>query len=119
MIMEAGRIERFLEGNRELLEKVCQAIRENPGGDYRMEAICRDFGISKHKLKTGFPKFYGCTFHAFVIRCRMEKAKELLLLGRLPLKGIARECGYSNTASFSAAFSAFYGQPPSAMQVWL
>ena len=58
MIMEAGRIERFLEGNRELLEKVCQAIRENPGGDYRMEAICRDFGISKHKLKTGFPKFF-------------------------------------------------------------
>lgn len=61
-----------------------------------------------------FRKTMQCTPNEYLIRLRMQRARQLLLEGRLQIQEVAGLCGYSNAYYFSNAFRRCYGMSPSA-----
>lgn len=55
----------------------------------------------------------GETVAATVKRLRMQRAAGYLAETSLPVRIVARRCGYDNLASFSRAFKEVFGAPPS------
>lgn len=49
---------------------------------------------------------------AIMAAMRMERARQLLSAGGIPVSRIAEACGYSETASFSRAFAVIHGRSP-------
>ena len=58
----------------------------------------------------------GVSFQESLLAIRMRKAAELLTGSSLPLKEIARQCGFANVFYFSAAFRKFHDVPPGAFR---
>jgi AraC-like DNA-binding protein len=55
---------------------------------------------------------YSETFSKILFRNRMQKAFEMLALGKYTYSEIAFETGYSDAYAFSKAFKLFYGKSP-------
>lgn len=64
-----------------------------------------------------FKEQVGITPHQYVLRKRLEFAKQLILVQRMPLSQVAQLCGFSSQSSFSQAFRRLYGQPPARYQL--
>lgn len=62
-----------------------------------------------------FKKSSGFAPHQFVIRCRVERAKELLLQGKLGIADIATEVGFANQSHLTRHFKRIVGVTPSAV----
>jgi AraC-like DNA-binding protein len=80
----------------------------------------REIGYSRRSLQLGFGQRVGCGPIQWLRRQRLSLAHErittmagMLRQGGLTLTVVARQCGYSNLASFSRDFSSLYGYPPS------
>jgi AraC family transcriptional regulator len=59
-----------------------------------------------------FKVTFGETPHAYVIRCRIELAKGMMLETDTALGHIAAACGFSDQAHFSRRFRDLVGMPP-------
>ena len=53
---------------------------------------------------------------AWLGRVRLERARELLTHSPLPIKAIARACGFQNERYFTTCFRRAFGQPPGAFR---
>lgn len=95
------------------LERVKTSIEDNPASVHTIKNLSASAGINRNKLNYGFKKLFGSSIHQFVIRTRMEKAKQMLSESELPIKAIAQLAGYRNTKSFITAFKKLSGLPPS------
>ncbi|HEV2474485.1 MAG TPA: AraC family transcriptional regulator [Chthonomonadales bacterium] len=60
-----------------------------------------------------FKELFGETPWEYVSRLRFEEAKRLLCLSSLSVSDVCLDVGYESLTSFSAAFAARYGLPPS------
>ena len=58
----------------------------------------------------------GRTLHAEIKRTQISHAKERLSLGNLPIKQVARECGFTNVQYFTRVFRRVTGQTPGQFQ---
>jgi AraC-like DNA-binding protein len=81
-----------------------------------LDQIARAVGTNEYKLKRHFKAVFGESVHAFLLRRRLEHAKNLLLETERAIKDIAAEVGYLHVAHFSAAFRHKYGVPPTALR---
>ncbi|PSU48894.1 AraC family transcriptional regulator [Photobacterium frigidiphilum] len=54
----------------------------------------------------------GVTPHQYVLKKRLETAKQLMEESQLSLAQVAQSCGFSGQSSFTQAFSRLYGMPP-------
>ena len=59
-----------------------------------------------------FKRYTGTTPSQYLIRLRLNYAKQALLEGSLPINEIATACGYGNPYYFSNAFRKHYGMSP-------
>ena len=62
-----------------------------------------------------FKQSTGLAPHQFVIRCRVERAKELLLQGKLGIADIAVEVGFANQSHLTRHFKRIVGVTPRAV----
>ncbi|MGM0898010.1 MAG: AraC family transcriptional regulator [Bacillota bacterium] len=69
-------------------------------------------GLSKFHFSRQFKEICGQTPLQFVISCRMDRAKELLLTTQQAVADIARICGYKSATQFHAAFTRHMGSTP-------
>jgi AraC-like DNA-binding protein len=67
-------------------------------------------------LSNLFSSVEGITLEQFVIRQKIERAKELLFYDELNLSQIANELGYSSVAHLSAQFKKVTGLTPSELK---
>jgi len=77
----------------------------------------RQAGYSRRTLQLAFRKHKGCTPMQWVMRCRMQKARERL---QSPEPGdsvasVARSLGFANAAAFARDFSRVFGERPSSV----
>ncbi len=70
-------------------------------------------GISMRHMSRAFNSAIGYAPHEYVLRRRIERAKELMSTGRLGLTEIAIAVGFSSHSHMSAAFKKITGNPPS------
>ncbi|SMF53195.1 transcriptional regulator, AraC family [Azospirillum oryzae] len=59
-----------------------------------------------------FKDSFGCPPHAYIVRRRVERAKELLETTTTPLSQIALDCGFSDQSHFSRIFRRVAGEAP-------
>ena len=94
------------------LLRLCTARDRLREGAQSLDEISTGIGLSKYHFVRQFRTLFGETPHQFRIRCRMEQAKQLIVIGQQSITEICIEVGYSSLGSFSAHFSRRYGESP-------
>ena len=79
-----------------------------------IDEVARRVAISPSHFTRQFEALFGETPHQFRIRARLERAKQLLVSGRLSVTEVCMEVGFSSLGSFSDLFSRRLGLTPSA-----
>ena len=76
-------------------------------------ALAEQLHLSHNGLIWKFRKELHLTPSEYIIRCRVERAKQQLLEASLPISQIADNCGFENVYYFSNAFKKRVGLSPS------
>lgn len=108
IILTAYDIEKVHEAAGFLLTNI-----DNPGTIYH---LAQKLKISESKLRRGFRQEYGATPFDFLLKGRMERAKDLLLTTSMLIRDIAAETGYNKVSNFITAFKKIYGRPPASFR---
>ena len=89
-------------------------IRENCCKPISVEQILDEIPLSRRALEGRFVRLLGRTPHAEILRCRVERAKQLLSDTDLPIKAIANRVGVATPEYLSVLFNRTLGTTPSA-----
>ncbi|TVR30242.1 MAG: helix-turn-helix domain-containing protein [Balneolaceae bacterium] len=101
-----------------LVEKIKSVIVEmihQPDETLRVNDSCyisEKLGYEYNYLSNIFSEVKGTTIKKYIIRIKIEKAKELLLFGNLTITEIAYKLHYSSVAHLSSQFKNVTGIPP-------
>jgi AraC family transcriptional regulator len=63
-----------------------------------------------------FRASFQITPHQYVVDRRIERAQQMLALGRLPVKAIATECGFADQAHLTRVMRARLGRTPASLR---
>ncbi|MFP4068601.1 MAG: helix-turn-helix domain-containing protein [Opitutales bacterium] len=74
--------------------------------------LAREVGLSREHLARRFKAAYGQSPGRFCAELRLSRAKDLLQASHAGIEQIALQCGYLDANTFSRAFKAKYGRPP-------
>ena len=89
-------------------------INENYAQPLSMQSVCDEIGISQTCLSRLFRKYSDTTFNAYLTRCRMEAAMNLLRdKPDLLLRDVAACVGYDDSSYFTKVFHQYTGKTPS------
>jgi len=77
-----------------------------------LEVLSEELNISISYLSMLFSKMEGISFNKYLIKLRMEKAKELLKFTNEKIVNIASLCGYKEVYYFSHSFKKYTGISP-------
>lgn len=77
-----------------------------------LDTLANDIGISPVHLSRAFPRYFDTNFGQYVRSLKIERAKNLLVIGHLSNSQIAYECGFSDESHFIKVFKAQYGLTP-------
>ena len=102
--------------DKEKLYAIAEFIVKNPDKPATINELVKQSGIYRSKLTAAFKRTYRTSIYRYILTARMKYAKMLLLQNDLPVKSIARECGYKTVQSFSKAFKKYYRVTPSRFQ---
>lgn len=92
------------------------AMDSHPSEPWRLEALAAMAGVSPNHLATLFAREVGLAPHAYLIRVRVAKAKELLRDTDLTVTRIAHDLGFHSSQHFARTFRRIVGQTPSAFR---
>lgn len=79
---------------------------------FSLSYLSRVAGTNEQYLKKNFKILFGSTVFNYILACKMEKAKELLLHGEYKIADIAELIGYKHATHFTSAFKKFFGYLP-------
>lgn len=102
-----------------LKNKVIQLIHHSKEVDrkYNWSTILAEHAHHEYNyLSNLFSSIEGITLEQYIIRQKIEKAKELLFYDELNLSEIAIQLGYSSVAHLSSQFKKVTGTTPSALK---
>lgn len=74
--------------------------------------LAQQVGIAHCTLHKGFREIFNMTPFAYLTRCRMEQAEQLLRQLDHTVAEVANRVGYANPAQFAAAFKRHFGITP-------
>ncbi len=110
-VMEIQNNKRHLD-----ISQVVTYIQRNYKDTISLEAVAQYFHVSKEYLSRTFKTQKNETILDFIIRLRMEKARELIIENQLAIKNIASIVGYSDIAYFYKVFKKYYGLTPGSLR---
>ena len=79
-----------------------------------LPGLAREVGVSKYCLSRRFHEVMGITLRGYLVRARLEKAKELLADTRNQITDIALTVGFGDLPRFDKLFKRYMGVTPSA-----
>lgn len=94
------------------LNRIAQALIEDPADGRPLEAWSREVGASSRTLVRRFPSETGLSFRLWRQRCRLLAAVERLGAGQ-PITMVAYDVGFASPSAFTAAFRQLFGSSPS------
>jgi len=97
---------------RSTLRHVLDYIRENLAQDLSLAALAKEANLSTYHFAHRFRTSMGESLHQFVIRQRVEAAKQLLLYETLPLPEIAARVGFADQSHLGRHCKALLGATP-------
>lgn len=100
-----------------VVRAVANRIRRDCGEHVRMADLIAFSGYSQTRFFTLFREKMGLSPNSFLTRCRIDKAKQLLMAPDGPsLQEIALSCGFATASHFSATFRRYEGATPSSLR---
>jgi AraC-like DNA-binding protein len=100
--------------NREILERVFTFIHENfSEPEITLEEAADVAALSKFYFTRYFKRQTGQTFHSYLNRVRIDKAKEYLVETDKTITDISLLCGFSSFNTFNRLFKLYNGITPS------
>jgi transcriptional regulator GlxA family with amidase domain len=97
----------------DVVGRVIDHVTAHLADDLRTATLAAAVGVSERHLSRLFVRDQGQTPGRFVRRARAEAAAHLLATTALPVRSVARRCGFGSPEQFRQAFVARYGLPPS------
>jgi AraC-like DNA-binding protein len=100
---------------KDMLVRLCRArdrLGEISEDTPTIGAIAREASLSPLYFIRQFKAVFGESPHQYRIRARLERARQLLVLGELSVTEVCVEVGFSSLGSFSALFSRRCGESP-------
>lgn len=91
-------------------------MHEHPEQDYPLNDLKRAASLSAAGFSETFKRAAGLPPHAYLIGCRIEKARNLLLQSTSSLQSIADLLRFSSPQHFSNVFKRLVGQSPAAFR---
>lgn len=98
------------------LRRVTEYFAAHLADDIRLQQACELISLSKAHFCRAFKLSTGLAPHQWLLRARINKAKQVLLETDCPLAQIAVEVGFSDQAHFTRAFGRVAGNTPGAWQ---
>lgn len=95
-----------------VFRKIVRFVNDNYNRNVSLNEIAGEVNVSHTYICTLFRKHKNCTFSEYVIRLRMEKAKELLRSTKLKTYEVSERVGYPNPQYFSILFKKWTGLSP-------
>ena len=96
----------------ERIADVIAAVRADLARCWTIDELATRVGCSHSKLLLAFKQQTGAPPHAFLLACRIERAKELLATGSDSVATIARALGFASPQHFAGHFKLATGQTP-------
>ena len=88
-------------------------LEKNYQREVSMSELTKYLGYSSTWLLKLFSREVGIPPAQYLQRYRIEKAKKLLIEGRLTITDISFQCGFKSSQYFSQVFKKYTGQTPS------
>lgn len=98
--------------NRLNIGKIKSYVEEHYTEGITLELTAAIFFVSKEYLSKAFKAETGKGFLEYLTALRMERAKELILDYKVPLKEVGTMVGYIDQAHFYKTFKRFFGKTP-------
>lgn len=95
-----------------LIEQVRAWVHDHLHQDITLLDLSQRFHYSLNYVSMLFKKEIGTGFQEYLLACRMQRARHLLLDPTLRITDIAQQVGYTNPKAFSIAFRKAIGLPP-------
>jgi AraC family transcriptional regulator len=96
------------------LKRACEKLESDLGGKLSLEKLAAEFDLSVSHFSRAFRVSTGLPPHQWLLRQRIEAAKQLMTVRDLPLSEIAISAGFANQSHFTRVFSGVVGVSPGA-----
>lgn len=93
-------------------QRALELLRENLNGSVRLCDLAKECGLSASHFARSFKATLGISSHQWLIRQRIDRAKELLVQTKLPLCDVAAHCGFGDQPAFTRTFHRIVGASP-------
>lgn len=91
--------------NDDLVNLAIKYINKNIDKKLSLDKVCTEAHLSKYYFSRQFKKILGINFSEYLIKTRIEFAKDLLLNTSLNVSEISEKCGFSCLSYFSQVFN--------------
>ena len=92
--------------------RVLHIMETNIGTPLRLAALCRESGLSAHRVTTVLREATGLPPMRYYLKLRLAAARTALFYGDDAVEDVASACGFSCPEVFSRAFKTEFGLPP-------
>ncbi len=96
------------------VKRACEKLESDLGGRISLDRIAAEFGLSVSHFSRAFRVSTGLPPHQWLLRQRVDTAKQLMGVRDLPLSEIAISAGFANQSHFTRVFSRMVGVSPAA-----
>ncbi len=98
----------------EVIEIIKEYVESNYCTNIKLSMFADQYFFSQEYLNKLFKNKYHFTIYEYMLKLRMQRARELLEQPDYKIMAIAERLGYSDNHYFSKAFRTYYGLTPSA-----
>lgn len=96
--------------------QVKQYISENYDKNLSLQSVADHFYVSREYLSRSFKAEYKESFSEYLLSCRMERAKQLLVEYNIPIKEVWRMLRFVDQTHFYKCFKRYFGMTPGEMR---
>ncbi len=94
--------------------RVADILEAHLDGDIPLGRLAQECGLSPSHFARAFRRSFGAAPHQWLMRRRVERARELLRIPGRSLSDIALACGFSDQSHFTRVFRGHVGTSPGA-----